>query len=57
MGQMSQWTWLWEGSLPGNLAPLGEWLCKAETLLGTEEKQTGKPDEVNLKIKNYFMEF
>lgn len=45
--QLSYWAWLWDANLPGPLGPIGEWLSKAEAMLGTEEKQSGKPDEVS----------
>ncbi|KAB7507504.1 hypothetical protein Anas_01387, partial [Armadillidium nasatum] len=44
--QLSNWAWLLDAYLPGSFGPIGEWLKRAEIMLGTEEKQIGKPDEL-----------
>ncbi|KAK3865215.1 hypothetical protein Pcinc_029165 [Petrolisthes cinctipes] len=44
--QLSHWTWLLDASLPGALGPIGEWLSRAEAMLGTEVKLHGKNDEI-----------
>ena len=48
--QLSHWMWLLDASLPGVLSPVGEWLSRAEAMLGTEVKLYGKNDEVGVYI-------